>query len=102
MADANKTRRRVQEDAVGGASADDFELAFLSDEPERRKGVKVFTRCHCRVDDEGMFNFGCHAGLVQTEEGTVDERVGHALPKLLRGRCKYWLCVRLSYEDVET
>ena len=85
-----------------GFSADEFELAFLSDERERRKGVKVFTRCHCRVDDWGIFHFGCHAGLLQTEEGTLDERVGHALPKFVRERCKYWLCCRLSYEDVET
>ena len=101
-ANANRIQRRAQEEAMENVSADEFELAFLSDEPERRKGLKVFTRCHCRVDGESTFHFGCHAGLVQTEEHTLDERVGHAFTKLLRERCKYWLCFRVSYEDVTT
>jgi len=100
-ADADRTQRRVQDHAVAHIAADHFEIAFLADEPDRRKGLNTFTRCHCRVDDEGKFNFGCHAGLVQTEEQTLDERVGHAFSKLLRERSKYWLCFLLAYQDLD-
>ena len=55
--DANRAQRRVQGGDVDNVSADEFEMAFLADEPERRKGLKVFTRCHFRVDDQRTFNF---------------------------------------------
>ena len=45
--------------------------------------------------------FGCHAGLVQTEEQTLDERVGQAFSKLLRERSKYRICLLLAYQDLE-
>ena len=98
---ARRAERRFQEQDVENVSADEFELAFLSDEPDRRKGLKVFTRCHCRIDDEGRFNFGCHAGLVETAEHTLDERIGHGFSKLLRDRCRYWICFLVAYEDTE-
>ena len=101
-AHAEQARRRVQNLDVDHVAADEFELAFLSDEPERRKGLKVFTRVHCRIDAERRFNFGCHAGLVATTERTFDERVGQGFSKFLRDRCRYWLCFWVTYEDVET
>ena len=100
-ADADRAQRLVRDHAVDSVSGDDFEMVFLTDEPERRKQLKVYTRCHCRVDDQRRFHFGSHAGLVQTDEQTLDERVGHGFSKLLRDRCKYWLCFMLAYADVE-
>ena len=75
--DADQAQRRVRRDAVDSVSADDFEMAFMTAEPERRKQLKVYARCHCRVDDQSRFHFGSHAGLVQTDDATLDEKIGH-------------------------
>ena len=99
--DADQAQRRVRRDAVDSVSADDFEMAFMTAEPERRKQLKVYARCHCRVDDQSRFHFGSHAGLVLTDDATLDEKIGHGFSKLLRDRRKYWLVFLLAYADLE-
>ena len=39
--------------------------------------------------------------FVQTEEQTLDERVGHTFSKPLREGSTYWLCFLLAYQDLD-
>ena len=77
-------------------SGESFELVFLSDQPERRRKWKTFTRCNCMVS-EGSFNFETYAGLVRTPRGTFEEYVSFAFGQLLRSRVKYWHAHVLDY-----
>ena len=84
----------------GDITGDAFEMAFLSDQPERRRGLNTFTRCKCVIDSQSTFHCGSYARLVQTETGVLDERVSFAFAKLLRGQCRHWCVHQLGYDDV--
>ena len=94
-------REAAQLDLAEGICADIFEMAFLSDQADKRKGWMTFTRCNFMVDGEHRFHFETHAGLVKTETGTFDERVPFAFAKLLRSQTKYWHIHDLAYSDLK-
>ena len=89
-----------QREPGGDITGDAFEMAFLTDQPERRRGLETFTRCQCAIDDQRTFHFGSYASLVRTDSGVMDERVAFAFAKLLRGQSRYWCVHQLGYDDV--
>ena len=98
-------RRADQAKRVGASDADVkatfFEMAFLSDQPERRLKHMTFTRCQFKLEDDGgCFRFGSYAGLVVTPKGTLDEYVAHMWGKVLRSKARYWHAHFLEYKDL--
>ena len=81
--------------------AEEFQMAFLADRPDRRCMWNTFTLCRCIIDDEHAFHCGTHARLIETESGTFDESVSFAFAGLLRRRCRYWCAHELVYLDVQ-
>ena len=94
---ADEMQRR---NVVEGITGDEFELAMLSDQPERRRGWKTWTLCRFTVV-ERTFQIGSHIGLVQTDKLTLSECVSFAFVKRLRDRAKYWVACHLVFEDLE-
>ena len=99
------TRKRAADDmqrrnVVAGITGDEFEVAMLSDQPERRRGWKTWTLCNFTIV-ERTFQVGSHIGLVQTDKLTLSECVSFAFVKRLRDRAKYWVACHLVYEDLE-
>ena len=88
--------REVLHDLTG----DFFEMAFLADQPDRRRGIMSFTRCEFIVDAERSFHCGSHASLVQTDDRTLDDCIGWKFAKLLRDRCRHWHVRQLAYQDI--
>ena len=95
--DAERAFLRPDHQDIGG---DEFEMAFLSDQPDRRRRLMSFTRCLFVVDDERTFHCGSHARLVLTESLTLDDVESFRFVKLLRDRCRWWLAHQLVYDDV--
>ena len=85
---------------VDGITGDEFELAILSDQPDRRRGWKTWTLCDFTVA-ERTFQIGSHVGLAKTDTLTMSECVSFEFAKRLRNRAKYWLAFYLVYDDLE-
>ena len=79
--------------------ADRFDVAWVSDQPERRRKWRTWTRC--RFVDGPEFNCPQHVGLINTARQSLDEFWSFSWAKRLRGACKYYRVHKLEYEDVE-
>ena len=85
---------------VDGIKGDEFELAILSDQPDRRRGFKTWSVCRFTVA-EHTFQLPSHVGLTQTDTLTFSECVSFEFAKRLRDRAKYWVLFYLVYDDLE-
>ena len=79
--------------------ADKFDVAFVSDQPEKRRKWRTWIRCRFVEDHE--FNCPQHVGLINTDRQSLDEFRFFAWAKRLRSACKYYWVHKLEYEDVE-
>ena len=84
--DADRLLKQVARDSV---QADHYEAAFLSDQPERRRGLMSWSLCEIALDEDRRFHCGSHVGLKQSDKQTVSDVVSFAFAKRLRDRAKY-------------
>ena len=98
--------RRVRDAEAAGRrangmtiKADRFDVAFVSDQPERRRKWRTWTRC--RFVEGPEFNCPQHVGLINTDRQSLDEFWSFAWANRLRSACKYYWVHKLEYEDVE-
>ena len=96
LRDAEAAGRREDAQCV---RADTFDLAMLSDQPERRRGWRTWTRC--RFAEGRQFEFGQHVGLVNTARQTLEEHWSYAWAKRLRDKAKYHWVHFLAFADIE-
>ena len=92
--------RRLNGQDLQDIEGDEFEMAFVSDQPDRRRRLMSFTRCEFAVDDQRTFHCGSFARLVRNEHFTLDDVESFGFAKLLRDRSRNWLVHQLAYEDV--
>ena len=96
--DAEQMRNRP---VVDGITGNHFELAFLCDQPDRRRALRTWALCQFTIHEDDTFRIGSHTGLIQTDTRTLSESVSFAFAKHLRDKAKYWLVFNLVYEDLE-
>ena len=84
--DADRLLKQVARVSV---QADHYEAAFLSDQPDRRRGLMSWALCEIALDEDRRFHCGSHVGLKQSDNQTVSDVVSFAFAKRLRDRAKY-------------
>ena len=89
-----------RERGIDAITADEFDCAFLSDQPDIRRGLMTWALC-TPIIRERTFNMGTWARLNHTGAGTFEESISFEFAKRLRDRCKYWLVFSMAYKDDE-
>ena len=88
-AHADRTLRRFSAERIAdGIAGAEFELAFLRDQPDRRKSLVTWAPCRF-ILTEGVFHMGKHAGLVRSDGMALEHYVSYQFAKRLRDRAKY-------------
>lgn len=80
--------------------ADAFALAWLSDQPDRRKRFQYLTRCDVALSADSKFTFLSPATLQQERDCFVEES-GFTFSKSLLSAAKYWMVHSTIYRETE-
>ena len=94
LRDAEIAGRRVDD----GIKADTLSVAFVSDQPDRRRKLRTWTRC--RFVGETEFNWPQHVSLINTERQVLAECLSFEWAKRLRAVAKYYWIHELEYVDL--
>ena len=89
------------EGRVETVSGDSFALAWMSDQPDKRKRFQYFTHCDVVLSASSSFVLPSLATLQQDRECFVEES-GFALSKSLLSGAKYWMAHSVIYREVGT
>ena len=97
LRDAEAAGRRIDDVSI---TADTFDVAFVADQPDRRRKLRTWTRC--RFVGGSEFNCPQHVALINTDRQVLAECWSYKWAKRLRDVAKYYWIHQLEYVDLET